>query len=399
MNSGTLKGFPEKPVQGELLTATANGRIELVPPAVIKSPLPTPTVNNQILVTNSSTSTGTEWINPSLDSIWGNIKSVFTASANSLISLNYGNGVYLATDDNGTTPTVYRSTDLTSWTTAGSITATSFFPKIVYGNGIWVWPQNMGVVWTSTDNGTTWTSRTVSGSTGTCNDIIFANGIFVMVGNGGGATNTGGIATSTNGISWTRYNATPAVGPNYWCVIWNGTNFIVGAVTTVTNNYLYSSNGTTWTPALISGISGFVNMLYDPDSNYHVLIDTVGAVRTALNSTGILPASAPTAKAYLNANSGSINKRNIYIKNGYIYFLSYFWQSAWNLTSFPSLFIHKTPIDNPGKLNSEWIPFYSEAQADPGDWRGPAMIRYLNNTEILVTLYYLSGLKYPIFTR
>jgi hypothetical protein len=88
-------------------------------------------------------------------------------------------------------------------------------------------------------------------STNQINHIIYANGYFVAVGAGGGATNDGGIISSTDGITWTRKSQTPTVGTIYGCVNWNGTNWQIGA-TLSTNNTLSAGSDPqgTWTAAL-----------------------------------------------------------------------------------------------------------------------------------------------------
>jgi hypothetical protein len=101
----------------------------------------------------------------------------------------FGAGLFAVTDSNGTG--VYTSPDATTWTSRGTSARYIYFV-----NGLFL--ANDGhLLWTSTD-GITWTSRTVTGiGTNAISQIVFGNGLFVLV------ANTGFIATSPDGTTWT----------------------------------------------------------------------------------------------------------------------------------------------------------------------------------------------------
>ena len=99
-------------------------------------------------------------------------------------------------------------------------------------------------------------------STNTIYQVVYANSLWVAVGAGGGATNTGGITYSSDGITWTRKSQTPTIGTTYQSVVWNGTNWIVGS-TLSTNNYLYATTPSgTWTAAVTTAAVTSILALY-----------------------------------------------------------------------------------------------------------------------------------------
>jgi len=112
-------------------------------------------------------------------------------TANQLIGLTYGNGVYVTAGQGGYLAT---STDAITWTARTSGT-TSAINSLTYGNGIFVYAGAGGVLATST-NAITWTART-SGTTSIINEVIYGNGLYVYAGAGGV------LRTSTDAITWT----------------------------------------------------------------------------------------------------------------------------------------------------------------------------------------------------
>jgi hypothetical protein len=117
--------------------------------------------------------------------------SIVQAYGSSAASLGavFGAGLFAVTDSNGTG--VYTSPDATTWTSRGTSAR-----YIYFANGLFL--ANDGhLLWTST-NGTTWTSRTVTGiGTNAISQIVYGNGLYVLV------ANTGFIATSPDGTTWT----------------------------------------------------------------------------------------------------------------------------------------------------------------------------------------------------
>lgn len=187
-------------------------------------------------------------------------RSADGADSNGLHSFAYnGSNLYVAVGGNGN---VWSSTDGNTWTERTSGTAVDF-NKVAYGGGIFVAVGQTGTIITSTD-GTTWTARTSNMSTNNLLDVHYANSTWVVVGQGGGATNTGGLAYSTDGITWTRKSQTPTIGTSYWAVTYNGTNWLIGADVSVENAIYASTPSGTWTAVTIgSGANGIFWLDYD----------------------------------------------------------------------------------------------------------------------------------------
>ena len=107
-----------------------------------------------------------------------------------------------------------------------------------YGASIWVVVGNSGVIFTSTNNGDTWTQQ-YSGTTKNLNAVIFANSTFVAVGA------SGAVLTSPDGITWTvRTGANTTSTLN--CIAYDGTYFFVGTSNGASDGIWYSSNTTSW---------------------------------------------------------------------------------------------------------------------------------------------------------
>lgn len=111
--------------------------------------------------------------------------------------LSYGNGYWHQTAGNRI---MYKAGDDPSGTwTAGTTFAEYWLRPYYAGNGMWCASYNnysteFTTLYTSF-NGTSWTNRSLPFSV--IHDVTYGNGLWVAVGNGGG------IATSTNGASWT----------------------------------------------------------------------------------------------------------------------------------------------------------------------------------------------------
>ena len=152
-------------------------------------------------------------------------------SAN-LRRVSYGNGRFLAVSDSGAS---IVSTDGITWT-ANASTLGSFFGT-AYGAGVQVAVGNSGGLFSSADNGATWTNRAGSLVNTGYSDVLFANGKFVTVGLAGVA------ATSSDGITWTQ--VTPFTSDNL-----NGLVFTSGywIATGASSTYYVSTDGVTWSP-------------------------------------------------------------------------------------------------------------------------------------------------------
>lgn len=183
--------------------------------------------------------------------------------------------------------TIARSGDLSIWTdntidnwntvpdSSGGGVFTSEGTGIAYANGVWVAVGIGGnTIATSTDNGITWTSKSLATSTAILSNdgrgVAYGNGLWVAIG-GGASNSTNSIATSLNGISWTGLgtNSTDIVG-RYGRAVAYGNNTWVAVSTGGANTISTSSNGTTWigksnnifTTTINSTINGGLSIAY-----------------------------------------------------------------------------------------------------------------------------------------
>jgi hypothetical protein len=155
-------------------------------------------------------------------------------------------------------------------------------------------------------------------STNDINAVTYANSLWVAVGAGGGATNTGGIIYSSDGITWTRKSQTLGTGNTYNCVVWNGTNWVVGR-TAGANNYLYATTPSgTWTEDLTAGGNSVDAIYWDGTrltfmNNARFWYKAGTTLASAIEMT-----NAPTG-SFLNGSakyySGSIYVYGIYIQS------------------------------------------------------------------------------------
>lgn len=165
-----------------------------------------------------------------------------TGTAAAKYAIAYGAGVYVTVGaGNAGAGYALSSPDLTTWTSrsAGSNTLND----VIFANSLFVAVGNTGVVYTTPD-GVTWTYRSAGSSA--FQRIIYANSLFVAVGA------SGVIYTSTDGITWTSRTSNVASQLND--VTWNGSLFCaVGASGAITT----SPDGVTWT----ARVSGSTNTL------------------------------------------------------------------------------------------------------------------------------------------
>lgn len=142
----------------------------------------------------------------------------------------------MAADDRGD---VFTSPDGLTWTTTGSV-GTNVLSRIAYGSGRFVAYSTSGNV-LSSENGSAWTVR--ASAPNVFQDIIFANGLFVIVGTDRTMTSADGINWSANigALPTTSGPASVAYGSGIFAVVRNSA-------------YIYTSpDGVTWTPRQPNG--------------------------------------------------------------------------------------------------------------------------------------------------
>lgn len=152
------------------------------------------------------------------------------AHFDTLRSVIYGNGLYVAVGNDGT---ILTSPDRMIWTRRTSGTY-DMLNSVTWGSNQFVVVGNNGVILTSSD-GVTWTLR-ASGISATLQGVTWGGNHFVSVGE------SGTILTSLDGVIWTpRTSETTAYLEE---VIWGGNRFVTVAANSM---ILTSLDGVTWT--------------------------------------------------------------------------------------------------------------------------------------------------------
>jgi hypothetical protein len=218
----------------------------------------------QVLTVNTG-ATAPEWKTPSSGAITWTQRITQSSGAFNAIAYN-GSDLYVAAGADGV---LYSSPDGLTWTSRTSGFGANDINQVAYGNALWVAVGANGTLTTSPD-GITWTVRTANMSTNAINDVVYDNSIWVAVGAGGGATNTGGLIYSTDGITWTRKSQSLTIGTTYYSVIWNGTNWIIGATVASNNNTLNATIPSgTWTAAASGSAAAIHFIAWDGTRHYY----------------------------------------------------------------------------------------------------------------------------------
>jgi hypothetical protein len=269
--------------------------------------------NGTVLTADSAEATGLKWAAASGGLTWTQRTIGISASNISALAYN-GTNLYVAATSVGE---IFTSADAITWTSRTSPFGANAIFKIAYGNSLWVAVGDLGTLATSSD-GITWTLRTANMSTNGITDVIYANSLWVAVGGGGGTPNTGGIIYSTDGLTWNRKSQSLTVGEDYKQVIWNGTNWIVGANSN-TNNFLYASTPSgTWTAGSVIGAYSMANLFYDGTRT----IFGLGSSATSLyysTSTTLASADAYNSITICNNNGSEAQSRSVTYYNSQIY--------------------------------------------------------------------------------
>jgi hypothetical protein len=293
--------------------------------------------NGQVLSSNGTSAT---WTTPS--SGVTNWTRRLAADGSPFYQIAYnGTNLFVAVGNAGK---LYTSPNGITWTVRTSGFGSNTINDVAYGNGLWVAVGVNGTITTSTD-GITWTARTSNMSTNQIYAVTYANSLWVAVGVGGGTTNTGGLTYSSDGITWTRKSQSLTVGTSYNCVVWNGTNWIIGT-TNATNNYIYATTPSgTWTAAAAGGSLSVIGLWYD---GTRTIIST-GSGNSVLNyaTSGILTPNF-TYNEVFNVNTNNINNTKYY--SGSMYFAGSYVSSF--VTSSSSYPLTSTPINSPSAV--EW---------------------------------------------
>lgn len=206
-----------------------------------------------VLLADSTQSTGLKW---GTAGTTFNIKYTLSTSQNINAIASNGSTIIVAV---GTAGVLYSSTDSgTTWASRTSGFGTNAIWHVAFGNGLFVAVGANGTITTSTD-GVTWTARTSNVSTNALYCVQYLNSLWVAVGTGANG-GTGGITTSSNGTTWTKQTTPTVMGNNLYAVTYgNGYYVAVGTVSTTAG--CYSTNGTTWS-VLPTSINTALDYIY-----------------------------------------------------------------------------------------------------------------------------------------
>jgi hypothetical protein len=217
-----------------------------------------------------------------------------SGTASNINAVAYGNGVYVYGGDSGVVAT---STDAITWTT-GTTGSSAFIFDLIYADGIFVAARSSGGIFTSTD-GITWTSRT-SGTASNITALTYGDNLYVAAGAGGN------LRTSTDGITWTSRSS--------------GTTFNIAALTYGDNLYVAagnngtlrtSTNAITWTARTSGTATTILSLAYG--DNLYVAAGNGGVLRTSTDGITWTAVTSGTANAIESLVYGSLNGNNLYI--------------------------------------------------------------------------------------
>src|SRR5690606_30008038 len=154
-----------------------------------------------------------------------------------LDDVTFGNGIFLAVGRTGMQNIVISSPDGVNWTEHNvTITSTSSFSGISYGNNIFVATAQDGTILTSS-NGTTWTESRAEATIGYLGltSVRFVNDSFFVLSNGK-------YYTSKDGASWTKHVISD--NSSFFDIAFHNDLYVA---TVGFGQIYYSSDGINWT--------------------------------------------------------------------------------------------------------------------------------------------------------
>jgi hypothetical protein len=214
----------------------------------------------------TSTGTGVQYVTPvsgSTNITLKRARDTSTATFTSIATDGSTNWVIV-----GSSGVLYSSTDSGStWTSRTSGFGSVTIRKVFYGNGIFIAIGSSGLLTTSTDT-ITWTARTSGFGTQTINGIDYVNGYYIATGQDA-PNSKAGVSTSTDAINWTA-RTTPA-GSTYSarCATY-GNGYYLVAGDGNTTSAMYSTDLATWTAITATNGYNFIKAFYE--NNQFILI-------------------------------------------------------------------------------------------------------------------------------
>lgn len=217
------------------------------------------------------------------------------AEANGWQAIAYDGSQFAACAGSGANR-IMTSPDGITWT-ARAASAAINWKGIAFGNSIWVAVGTASPFAMSSSDAITWTSR--AGQSQTWNDVVFAEGIFVAVGDSG-------VMTSPDGITWTSRTQSAAL---QWQSIAHGNGLFVAVANDggAGSGVMTSPNGIDWTTQSQATSKTWFNVTFgdgdESGTGFVALADTgISSERCMTSPDGITWTTvAPTADVLWNA--------------------------------------------------------------------------------------------------
>ncbi len=186
-----------------------------------------------------------------------------------IFAVAYGDGVYLASSENGVLRT---STDAITWTSRSVGLGTIDIFDVAYGDGVYLAVGQSGNMATSTD-AITWTTRTSGFGSDWIYAVTYGDGVYVAVGAGTK------ITTSTDAITWTSRTSNFASSEIYAVTYGDGVYIAAGR----DGDLVTSTDATTWT-SRTSGTTDRIRTVAYGNSLYLLAGDS-GVMRSSTDGT------------------------------------------------------------------------------------------------------------------
>jgi hypothetical protein len=166
------------------------------------------------------------------------------ASTHSFFDIAWNGSVFCIVDSG--TANAYTSSDAITWTLR-SLPSSADWTHICWGGGLFVTVANSTNKIATSPNGTTWTARTnASRSAYQFGGVVYGNSHYVIGPTGTGYDEKNTAVISTDGITWTNAVITVASNTYGWNrVAYDNVHIIIGGDNTVAS----TTNGTVWNVA------------------------------------------------------------------------------------------------------------------------------------------------------
>ena len=223
--------------------------------------------NNQFILTSSNLYCSSDGYTWQYKSYWG------------MTGLTFNNSKYLGIYYNGSTNSLFTSTNLTTWNHT-YISFPSSNPILTFGKGRFISIPNVGEEPFISNNGITWTSssnlRGLSQGHWVCS--TYGNNLFVALGVNSNSTY---ISTSTDGLNWLETPVTSSElssRDNWNTIVYDGTKFL-----TFSYNYVSTSeDGINWSDPAQSATLPSKNWVYSVyDGTKIILVAASGYIATS----------------------------------------------------------------------------------------------------------------------